>query len=71
MASECDYSTVAQECSGITDRNLHPDTSPAGKSQVPVSTKLLLTLIQPNGIMLMNSATGECQMYTCLLRLKQ
>lgn len=56
--SKCDYSTVAQECSGIEDRALHPGSSPAGAVALPVSTRLQLSLSQPDGVMLMSASTG-------------
>ena len=52
----CDFSTKAQECSGIVDRELHPPASPAGSPGI--SLNLPLSLRQPQGIMLMHPATG-------------
>ena len=56
--SKCDYSTVAQECSGIIDRDLHPDSLPAGENAEPVSSRLQLSLSQPGGVMLLSASTG-------------
>ncbi len=59
--SRCDYSTVAQDCSGNKDRALHPGSSPAGAAALPMSTKLQLSLSQPDGVMLMSASTGDGQ----------
>ena len=56
MRSPCDFSTKAQECSGIADRELHPPASPVGSPAISLS--LPLSLRQPRGIMLMHPATG-------------
>ena len=60
LVSKCDYSTVAQECSGVQDRELHPGSAPAaaGATAAPVSTQLQLSLSQPDGVMLMSASTG-------------
>ncbi|CAL5226043.1 g8855 [Coccomyxa viridis] len=60
VMSRCDYSTVAQDCSGNKDRALHPGSSPAGAAALPMSTKLQLSLSQPDGVMLMSASTGAC-----------
>ena len=56
--SKCDFSTVAQECSGIIDRKRHPNASSAGSRAEELNTLLPLSLSQPAGVMLMNSRTG-------------
>ena len=54
----CDFSTKAQECSGIIDRQLHPPASPSGFPAISLNTELPLSLRQPQGIMLLHPATG-------------
>ena len=54
--SPCDFSTKAQECSGIADRERHPPASPSGSPAI--SLNLPLSLRQPQGIILMHPATG-------------
>ena len=56
VRSPCDFSTKAQECSGIVDGELHPPASPSGSPAI--SLNLPLSLHQPQGIMLMHPATG-------------
>lgn len=62
--SKCDFSTVAQECSGIIDREMHPDASAAGSRGEALNTLLPLSLSQPAGVMLMNSRTGMVLRHT-------
>lgn len=67
MKSECDYSTKAQECSGILDRELHPPTSPAGSPAARINTQLPLSMSQPAGVMLLNALTGKLPAYSLTL----
>ena len=58
VRSPCDFSTKAQECSGIVDRQLHPPALPSGSPVINLNTDLQLSLHQPQGVMLMHPATG-------------
>ena len=64
MKSACDYSTKAQECSGIRDRELHPPTSPVGSPAAHINTELPLSMSQPAGVMLLNALTGKLHAYS-------